>query len=143
SGLLDPGASAGDPVVIAGHGFGAIVAAWTAAAMRRRCAGLLLVDGSWEDLAATADIEPDEFLRGLDEPPEVLRSMDAFLADRRDFDPQTWDADQERAARATVVEADSKRLAPATRPHALAACAEARLTYDSAARLPTVESQTS
>src|SRR5205823_395755 len=52
SGLLDQGAVAGDRVVIAGHGFGAIVAAWTAAALGTRCAGLLLVDGGWEDLAA-------------------------------------------------------------------------------------------
>ena len=59
----------------------------------------MLVDGGWEDVAETSGMEPDEFLRGLDEPPEVLRSMAAFLADRRDFDPATWDADEEAGAR--------------------------------------------
>jgi pimeloyl-ACP methyl ester carboxylesterase len=126
-------------VVLAGHGFGAILAAWTAARLGHRCAGLLLVDGGWEDIGATAGMDPDELLRGLDEPPEVLRSMEAFLADRRDFDPATWDADQERAARFTVVEAHSKRLTPAARPHALAACVEAMFAYNPAVVLPSVE----
>ncbi len=49
SGLLDEPA---DRIVIAGHGFGAIVAAWTAAAIGSRCAGLVLVDGGWESLEA-------------------------------------------------------------------------------------------
>ena len=46
SGLLEPGESALDGsgseggVVLAGHGFGAIVAAWTAARLGRRCTGL-------------------------------------------------------------------------------------------------------
>ena len=66
-----------------------------------RCAGLVLVDGGWESLEAASGMDVDEFLRGLDEPPEVMRSMAAFLADRAAFDPATWDADQERAARAT------------------------------------------
>jgi pimeloyl-ACP methyl ester carboxylesterase len=116
-------------VTVAGHGFGAIVAAWTAAALGDRCAGLVLVDGGWEDLRATTGMEPDEFLRGLDEPPEVLRSMTAFLADRRDFDPGTWDADQERAARASVVELPAGRVVPASRPHAIAAAVEAMFAY--------------
>jgi pimeloyl-ACP methyl ester carboxylesterase len=134
SGLLDAG-----PVVLAGHGFGGIVAAWSAALLGERVAGLVLVDGGWEDVAAATDLTPDEFLRGLEEPPEVLRSMDAFLADRRDFDPATWDADQEQAARATVVEAHSKRLTPATRPHAVAASVESMFGYDPARVLASVE----
>ena len=93
-----------DRVVLAGHGFGAIVAAWAAAELGDRCAGLVLVDGGWESIEAASGMDVDEFLRGLDEPPEVMRSMTAFLADREAFDPATWDADQERAARATVVE---------------------------------------
>ena len=108
------------PLVLAGHGFGGVVAAWAAAALGDRCAGLVLVDGGWEDLPAATGLEPDEFLRGLDEPPEILRSMTAFLADRAGFDPATWDADQEQAARATVVETQAGRLVPSTRPHALA-----------------------
>ena len=45
SGLLgDPA----DRVVLVGHGFGAIVAAWAATRLGERCAGLVLVDGGWE-----------------------------------------------------------------------------------------------
>ena len=51
-----------------------------------------------------------------DEPPEVMRSMAAFLADRAGFDPASWDADQERAARSTVVETHAGKVVPATRP---------------------------
>ena len=72
SGLLG-----GGRVVVAGHGFGAIVAVATATALGDRCAGLVLVDGGWERLEVTTDVDVDEFLRGLDEPPEVLRSLDA------------------------------------------------------------------
>ena len=135
SGLL---AADGDRVVLAGHGFGAIVAAWAAARLGERCGGLLLVDGGWEDVARTSGLDPDEFLRGLDEPPEVLRSMANFLADRRDFDPATWDADQERSARATVIEMPSKRVVPATRPHAVAGVVNAMFDYDPSLILPSV-----
>jgi pimeloyl-ACP methyl ester carboxylesterase len=116
-------------VTLAGHGFGGIVAAWAAAELGDRCARLVLVDGGWDDVAATTGMEPDEFLRGLDEPPEVLRSMRAYLADRKAFDPATWDADQEQAARATVVETPAGRLVPATRPHALVASVEAMFRH--------------
>ena len=136
SGLL---AEAEDRVVLAGHGFGAIVAAETAATLGPRCAGLLLVDGGWEDLEQASEVDVDEFLRGLDEPPEVLSSMRAFLADRAGFDPSTWDADQQRAARATVVETHAGRVVPATRPHALEACVRTMFAYDPLAVLPEVE----
>ena len=116
-------------VVLAGHGFGAIVAAWAAAELGDRCARLVLVDGGWEDVAATSGLDIEEFLRDLDEPPEVLASMEAWLADRVAFDPATWDVDQERAARAAVVETPVGRLVPATRPHALRACVEAMFGY--------------
>lgn len=122
-------------VVVAGHGFGGIVAAWAAAALGDRCRRLVLVDGGWEDIAASIGMEIDEFLRGLDEPPEVLRSMTAYLAERAGFDPATWDADQETAARAAVVETQAGRLVPSTRPHALAACVEAMFGYRPAATL--------
>jgi pimeloyl-ACP methyl ester carboxylesterase len=123
------GTLGGGGVVLAGHGFGAIVAAWAAAALGDRCARLVLVDGGWEDVAATSGMDVDEFLRGLDEPPEVLSSLAAWLADRRAFDPSTWDADQERAARAAVVETPAGRVVAATRPHALRACVEAMFAY--------------
>ena len=138
----DLAAGGANGVVFAGHGFGGAVAAWTAGALEAegggRAAGLVLVDGGWEDVAATSGMEPDEWLPGLDEPPEVLRSLEAFLADRRDFDPATWDADQERAARATVVEVPAGHVVPATRPHALAASVRAMFEYRPAVVLPAI-----
>ena len=117
------------PVVLAGHGFGGIVAAWTAARLGVGCAGLVLVDGGWEDLRRSTGLEPDEFLRGVEEPPEVLRSMTAFLADRKAFDPSTWDDDQERAARAAVVELPAGRVVPSSRQHAIAGSVGAMFDY--------------
>jgi pimeloyl-ACP methyl ester carboxylesterase len=119
-----------DGVVLAGHGFGAIVAATAAAELGARCRRLVLVDGGLDRIESSTAMDVDEFLRGLDEPPEVMRSMTAYLADRRAWDPATWDADQERAARAAVVETPAGRLVGATRPHALEACARAMFTYD-------------
>jgi pimeloyl-ACP methyl ester carboxylesterase len=124
SGLLAAG-----PIVLAGHGFGAIVAAWTAARLGAECSGLVLVDGGWEDLAASTGLAPDEFLRDLDEPPEILRSMTTYLADREAFDPATWDADPERAARAAVVDLPAGRVVPSSRPHAIAGSVAAMFAY--------------
>ncbi len=137
AGLLPPaGAGGGDErVVLAGHGFGAIVAAIAAERLGPRCAGLVLVDGGWESMEASTDMDADEFLRGLDEPPEVMRSLPAFMADRRGFDPASWDADQKRAAEATVVETHAGRVVPATRPHALEASVRAMFTYEPLATL--------
>lgn len=136
AGLLD---DPSDRVVLAGHGFGGIVAAWAAEALGVRCAGLVLVDGGWEDVAASTGLEPVELLKAMEEPPEVLRSMAAFLADRAAFDPASWDADQERAARATVVELPVGRLELATRPYVLAACVEAMYAYRPTETLARVE----
>ncbi len=135
SGLAGPGR-----LVLAGHGFGAIVASRAAARFGARCAGLVLVDGGWEDLRASTGLEPDEFLRGLEEPPEVLRSMDAFLADRAAFDPRSWDADQERAARASVVELPVGRLAPAIHPHVQAAFVRAMFESEPLVALQAIRS---
>lgn len=126
SGLL---AAPADRVVLAGHGFGGIVAAWAAVELGQRCAGLVLVDGGWESLEAASAMGVDEFLRTMDEPPEVMRSMTAYLADRAGFDPASWDADQEQAARATVVETHAGKVVPATRPHALEASVRAMFSY--------------
>lgn len=125
-------------VVVAGHGFGACIAAWTAAALGSRCAGLVLVDGGLDDLRGSTGMEPDEFVAAIAEPPEVLASMAAFLADRRGFDPGTWDVDQERAARTTVVEVPAGHLLPAIRPHALAATVVTMFAYRPAEVLPAV-----
>jgi pimeloyl-ACP methyl ester carboxylesterase len=135
------GALAGDDtdgVVLAGHGFGAIVAAAAAVKLGERCRRLVLVDGGLDDLASTTGMDVEEFLRGLDEPPEVMRSMTAYLADRRAWDPASWDPDQERAARAAVVETPAGRLVGATRPHALEACVRTMFAYDPGAVLPGV-----
>ena len=138
SGLLPADREDPQAVVLAGHGFGAIVAATAALELGARCAGLVLVDGGWESLEASTGLDVDEFLRGLDEPPEVMRSLTAFLADRSRFDPGSWDADQDRAARATVVETHAGRVVPATRPHAVEACVRAMFTYDPIATLTAI-----
>jgi pimeloyl-ACP methyl ester carboxylesterase len=135
AGLLD---DAGARLVLVGHGFGAMVAASLARSLGERCAGLVLVDGGWEELGGPAGPEPEELLRALEEPPEVLRSMAAYLADRAGFDPATWDADQEHAARAAVVELPAGRVVLVTRPHVLAGCVEAMLGYRPAEVLPAV-----
>jgi len=135
SGLV---ASIDDRVVVAGHGFGAIVAAAAAAALGPRCAGLVLVDGGWESLATSTGLDVDDFLRTLEEPPEVLRSMRAYLADRTAFDPTSWDADQERAARASVVETHAGKVVPVARPHVLEACVRMMFAYDPVATLTAV-----
>jgi len=132
AGLL-PGPSG--RVVLAGHGYGAIVAAWAAERLGDRCAGLVLVDGGWQDLAAETGVTSDEWLRELEEPPGIFSSMAVYLADRRDFDPRSWDADQEQAARSTVVEVPAGKVVPAVRPHALAASVEAMFTYQPQATL--------
>jgi pimeloyl-ACP methyl ester carboxylesterase len=125
-------------VVLAGHGFGAIVAVNAAAELGERCRRLVLVDGGLDHLPSTTGMDVDEFLRGLDEPPEVMRSMTAYLADRRAWDPASWDDDQERAARAAVVETPAGRLVGATRPHALEACVRSMFGYDPAGLLARV-----
>lgn len=142
AGLLAlPGEPSPGPFVVAGMGFGAVVAAWTANALGDRCAGLVLVDGGWEDIAATTDAAPDEWLAAIEEPPEVLASMTAWLADREGFDPASWDADQERAARAQVVETAAGRVKIAVHPHALRASVEAIWSYEPAVVLPAVEAR--
>ena len=137
--LALPGVSSGRPFVVGGIGYGAIVAAWTAHALGERCAGLLLVDGGWEDLALATGATPGEWLAAVDEPPEVLASMAAWLADRAAFDPASWDDDQEHAARAQVVETAAGRVKLAVHPHAMAASVRAMWAYDPAAVLPSVE----
>lgn len=129
----------GRRVVLAGHGFGGSVAALAAARLGSRCAGLVLVDGGWEALRETTGMEPEEFLRSTEEPPEVLRSLVAWLADRAAFDPATWDADQERAAREAVVELPVGRVVATTRPHALEAAVRAAFAFEPRDTLSAVE----
>ena len=130
AGLVDgPGGPGERRLILAGHGYGGMVAAWAAAELADRCAGLVLVDGGWQDVADETGLTPAEFLRELAEPPEVLASMEAYLADRRDWDPRHWDADEEDAVRATVIEVPAGHVLPAVRPHALERSVEAIFQY--------------
>ncbi len=126
AGLLD---APGSRVILAGHGFGAMVALASARLLGDRCAGLVLVDGGWEDVASASGMDVEEFLRTLDEPPEVMRSVAAYIDDRAAFDPATWDADQEAAARAAIVELPAGRVVSSTRPHVVEACVRAMFEH--------------
>ena len=119
----------GPAAVIAGHGLGAMVAATAARLQPASVSGLVLVDGGWEDLGVSTRMGPGEFLAGIGEPPEVLASMDAFLADRRDFDPGSWDADQEWAARSQVDQKHAGHVGLVTRQATLRALVEAMFGY--------------
>jgi pimeloyl-ACP methyl ester carboxylesterase len=130
----------GPAAVVAGHGLGAMVAATMAALQPASICGLALVDGGWEDMADATRMTAAEFERTIGDPPEILASMDAYLADRREFDPATWDADQERAARAAVDEKHAGHVAPVLRRHALRATVESMFTYEPARTLATVSS---
>ena len=136
---LPAGSSSERRFVVVGHGYGAIVAAWAANALGDRCSGLVLVDGGWTDLAAATEMTPDEWLAAIAEPPEVLASMAAWLADREAFDPASWGPDPERAARAEVVETAAGRVKLAIHGHALAASVRAMWTFEPGAVLPAVE----
>ncbi len=127
--------------MVAGHGYGAVVAAWAANALGGRCSGLVLVDGGWTDLSTETGMTPDEWLTAIAEPPEVLGSMAAWLADREAFDPASWGADGERAARAEVVETAAGRVKLAIHGHALAASVGAMWTFEPRAVLPAVEAE--
>ena len=111
----------GPPAVVAGHGFGAQVAASMAWIQPDSICGLGLIDFGWEEMEAATGQTPAEFELAIADPPEVLASMDAYLADRREFDPATWNADQERAAKAAVDEKYAGHVTPATRTHVLRA----------------------
>jgi hypothetical protein len=67
--------------------------------------------------------------------------MSSYLRDRRSWDPATWDADQERAARAAVVETPAGRLVSATRPHATEASVRTMFAYRPNALLPAVTAE--
>jgi len=127
--------AAGPPAAVAGHGLGAMVGATMAAIQPDSIGALALVDGGWEELAEATGQTPAEFERTLGDPPEVLRSMEDLLADRRDYDPRTWDADQARAARSTVDQKYAGHVAPVTLLHALRGCVAAMFSYQPAEAL--------
>ncbi|MEA2622211.1 MAG: hypothetical protein QOH61_1121 [Chloroflexota bacterium] len=135
------GESVGGPAaVVAGHGaLGAAVAATAAVLQPRSVSGVALVDGGWEELAAATGLSPTEFVTAVAEPPELLASMDSFLADRRAFDPGTWDADQERAARAQVDQKHAGHVGFVARPMVVKAAVQALYAFRPGHVLPLVE----
>jgi pimeloyl-ACP methyl ester carboxylesterase len=120
----------GPSVVVAGHGLGAMVGAAMASLRPGSVAGLAMIDAGWERMADSTGLDAAEYQRTIGDPPEVLASMDAYLADRRDFDPPSFDPDQERAARAAVDEKHAGHVAATTRPHAMRGAVEAMWSYD-------------
>jgi len=119
----------GPPAVLAGHGFGAQICVTAAASRPGSVAGVALLDGGWEEVGEQTRSTPAEFLATIAEPPEVLASMDAFLADRRDFDPGTWDSDQERAARAQVDQKHAGHVGSVVRAGVLRQVVDAMFAY--------------
>jgi pimeloyl-ACP methyl ester carboxylesterase len=120
----------GPPAVVAGHGLGAIVAAEMARLQPQSISGVALVDFGWEEMAEATGQSPADFEKAIADPPEVLASMDAYLGDRREFDPPSWDADQERAARAAVDEKHAGHVALVARTHVLRGAIAAMFEYE-------------
>lgn len=129
----------GPPVVVAGHGFGAMVAASMAVIQPGSISGLCLVDGGWEEVADATRMSPPELLAAIADPPEVMASMEIYLADRRDFDPASWDADQETAARAQVVEKPAGHVALVTKPSVQRRLVDSMFAYRPAETLAAVD----
>ncbi len=122
-------AAGGPPVVVAGHGLGAMVAVEMARQQPASVAGVVLLDGGWEDMVEATRLLPDQLVEAMAEPPEVLASMATYLADRRGFDPASWDADQERAARAQVSERHAGHVGLVTKGSVIRRCVAGMYTY--------------
>jgi pimeloyl-ACP methyl ester carboxylesterase len=105
----------GSSVVVAGHGLGAMIALEMARLEPATVAGLVLLDSGWEEMVDATRMLPDQLVEAMADPPEVLASMDAYIADRRDFDPASWDADQDVAARSQVIEKHAGHLGLVTK----------------------------
>ena len=119
----------GPPAVVAGHGLGALIAATMGVLRPASVGGVALIDGGWEDVEEATSMTAAEFERSIGDPPEVMASMDSYLADRRAFDLPSWDADQERAARAAVDEKHAGHVALVARPHAIRGSIDAMFEY--------------
>jgi pimeloyl-ACP methyl ester carboxylesterase len=92
-------------------------------------AGVALVDGGWEEMVEATRLLPDQLIEAAQEPPEILASMDTYLADRRGFDPASWDADQETAARAQVRERHAGHVGPLTKGSVVRRCIDSMYRY--------------
>jgi pimeloyl-ACP methyl ester carboxylesterase len=97
-------AADGPAAIVAGHGLGAMIAVDMARLEPGSVAAVALLDAGWEEMVDATRMLPDQLIEAMAEPPEVLASMTTYLEDRRAFDAASWDADQEIAARAQVVE---------------------------------------
>jgi pimeloyl-ACP methyl ester carboxylesterase len=128
----------GPPVVVAGHGLGAMVAVEMARAQPASVAGIALLDSGWEEMVEATRLLPDQLVEAMAEPPEVLASMATYLADRRAFDPATWDADQERAARAQVTERHAGHVGLVTKGSVVRRCVTAMYGYQPLEAIPAV-----
>jgi pimeloyl-ACP methyl ester carboxylesterase len=119
----------GAAAIVAGHGLGAMLAVEMARLEPGSVAALVLVDGGWEDLLEATHMLPMQLADAMAEPPEAMASLDAWLADRRAFDPASWDADQETAARAQVVEKHAGHVGLVTRSSVIRRTVEAMYAY--------------
>ncbi len=119
----------GPPVALAGHGLGAMIAVEMARLQPASVAGVALLDGGWEEMVEATHMLPDQLVEAMAEPPEVLVSMETYLADRRDFDPVTWNADQAAAARAQVVEKRAGHVGLVTKGSVVRRCVDAMYHY--------------
>lgn len=122
-------AAAGPPVVVAGHGLGAMVAVEMARVQPVSVAAVALIDSGWEEMVEATRLLPDQLVEAMAEPPEVMASMSTYLADRRDFDVATWDADQERAARAQVSERHAGHVGLVTKGSVIRRCVASMYGY--------------
>jgi len=122
-------AVSGLPAVVAGHGFGAMIAVEMARLQPGSVAALALLDGGWEDMAEATRMLPMQLVEAMAEPPEVMVSMEAYLADRRAFDPASWDTDQELAARAQVVEKHAGHVGSVTKGSVIRRIVEGMYAY--------------
>jgi pimeloyl-ACP methyl ester carboxylesterase len=119
----------GPAVVVAGHGLGAMVAVEMARLEPASVAAVALLDGGWEGMLDATRMLPMQLVEALAEPPEVMASMEAYLADRRAFDPISWDADQEVAARAQVVAKHAGHVGLVTKGSVIRRVVESMYTY--------------
>ncbi len=126
----------GPPVLVSGHGLGAMIAVEMARQQPASVAALALLDGGWEEMVEATRLLPDQLVEAMAEPPEVLASMDTYLADRRDFDPASWDADQEAAARAQVTERHAGHVGLVAKGSVIRRCVAAMYGYAPLDALP-------
>jgi pimeloyl-ACP methyl ester carboxylesterase len=119
----------GPAAVVAGHGLGALVAVEMARLQPGSVVAVALVDAGWEEMAQATRMLPMQLVEAMAEPPEVMASMDAYLADRRAFDPATWDEDQETAARAQVLEKHAGHIGLVTKGSVIRRVVEAMYAY--------------